>query len=262
MVGSLLVLATLVVALFAPWVAGHGVDQMDMAHRLAPPGARHWLGTDNFGRDMWARIAFGARPSVAIALASVTLSAIVGIVAGLVAGYHGGWIDLIVMRVVDIFLGFPAIILVLGLVAALGPGAVNVSVALIAVFWTQYARVVRATTLSEREREYVGAARAAGATASRILFRHILPNSLGPIIVLATLGVGTAIVTESTLSFLGFGVQPPAPSWGWTLAYGMKFLRADPYLSAVPGMAIMLTVLGFNLLGDGLRDLLDARDAS
>ena len=160
---------------------------------------------------------------------------------------------------IDLFLGFPALILAMALVAVLGTGAFNVALALAAVFWTEFARVVRAAVLTEREREYVRAARALGATDARILFRHILPNSLGPIIVLTTLGIGTAIVAESGLSFLGFGVQPPAPTWGWTLAYGMRFLRTDPWLSTVAGLAIMLTVLGFNLLGDGLRDLLDPR---
>jgi peptide/nickel transport system permease protein len=163
------------------------------------------------------------------------------------------------MRLVDLFLGFPALILALALVAALGPGAVNVTIALVAVFWTEYARVVRAITLSEGEREYVAAARALGASNGRILFRQILPNTLGPVVVLATLGIGTAIVAESGLSFLGFGVQPPTPTWGWTLAYGMRFLRSDVWLSTIPGLFIMMTVLGFNLFGDGLRDYLDPK---
>lgn len=260
--GSLIVLAVLAVAAFAPWLTRWDPDVMDMANRLAPPGGGHWLGTDNFGRDLWTRLAYGSRLSVMIALISVAASATLGTFIGMAAGYFGGWVDLIVMRLVDIFLGFPVIILALALVAALGPGPVNVSIALVAVFWTQYARVVRANTLAEREKDYVQAARAIGATHWRILFRHILPNVMGPVLVLATLGLGTAIISESALSFLGLGVQPPEPSWGWTLSYGMRFLRDDPYLSTFAGLAIMVTVLGFNLMGDGLRDFLDPKGLS
>ena len=261
-IGGAIVSAIFAIAAFAPWLTAFEPEQMDMANRLAPPGGEHLLGTDNFGRDLWTRAAFGSRISVAIALISVGAAMLIGTAVGLVSGYLGGWVDLVLMRIVDVFLGFPALILALAVVAVLGPGIVNVSIALIAVFWTEYARVVRATTLSEREREYVMAARAVGASKARILVREILPNTLGPVVVIATLGLGTAIVAESALSFLGFGVQPPAPTWGWTLAYGMRFLRTDVWLSAVPGLAIMLTVLGFNLLGDGLRDLLDPKGVS
>lgn len=261
-VGSAIVAAILIIAVFAPWLTGFAPEQMDMANRLAPPGGGHILGTDNFGRDLWTRAAFGSRVSLMIALLSVGVAMVVGTAVGLVSGYFGGWVDLLVMRVVDIFLGFPALILALAVVAALGPGVINVSIALIVVFWTEYARVVRAIALSEREREYVMAAQAIGAPTSRILIHEIFPNAIGPIVVLATLGLGTAIVAESALSFLGFGVQPPTPTWGWTLSYGMRFLRTDVWLSAVPGLAIMITVLGFNLLGDGLRDYLDPKGVS
>ena len=168
--------------------------------------------------------------------------------------------DAVLMRLTDIFLGFPALILALALVAVLGPGPVNVVVALVVVFWTDYARVVRATTLMLREMPYVAAAQTLGASHRWILTREILPNAIGPIIVLATLGFGTAIIAESALSFLGFGVPPPAPSWGWTLAYGSRFLRTAPWLSTMAGLTIMIAVLGFNLLGDGLRDMLDPRE--
>jgi len=168
----------------------------------------------------------------------------------------------LLMRIVDIVLGFPALILIMALIAALGPGAWHVVIALAAVFWTQYARLARTLTLAERERDYVAAARATGASATRILFRHMLPNMLGPLVIVATLGIGTAIVAESGLSFLGLGVQPPTPTWGWTLAFGLRYLRSDPWLSSITGLAIMLAVLGFNLLGDGLRDRLDPRAAS
>lgn len=259
-IGAALTFAFILIAILAPLIAIYPVDQMDMANRLAGPSAKHWLGTDNFGRDLWARLVIGARISLGVAFASVLLSAIVGTAVGLVAGYFGGWIDLALMRLTDIFLGFPALILALALVAVLGPGPVNVVVALVVVFWTDYARVVRATTLMLREMPYVAAAQTLGASHRWILTREILPNAIGPIIVLATLGFGTAIIAESALSFLGFGVPPPAPSWGWTLAYGSRFLRTAPWLSTMAGLTIMIAVLGFNLLGDGLRDMLDPRE--
>lgn len=257
----MIVVAVVASAVFAPWLTRFDPEEMDMSNRLAGPDGVHWLGTDNFGRDLWTRAAYGARISLTIALTSVGTAAVAGTLIGLMAGYFGGWLDLILMRLVDLFLGFPPLILALALVAALGPGVLNVTVALIAVFWTEYARVVRAITLSENECEYVAAARASGASDARIVFREILPNTLGPVVVLATLGIGTAIVAESGLSFLGFGVPPPTPTWGWTLAYGMRFLRSDMWLSTVPGLFIMMTVLGFNLCGDGLRDRLDPRGA-
>lgn len=258
-VGGTIVALVAVTAVFAPLVTGHDPEAMDMANRLAAPNADHLLGTDNFGRDMWARMAFGARVSLTIGLVSVAVAALVGTVVGLAAGYYGGWIDTVLMRVVDLFLGFPPIILALALVAALGPGVENVTLALIAVFWTQYARVVRSVALVEVSQGYVAAAKAGGLPAWRVLLRHVFPGTVGPVIVLATLGVGTAIVAESGLSFLGFGVQPPTPTWGWTLAYGMRFLRTDAWLSTIPGVFIMVTVLGFNVFGDGLREVVDRR---
>ena len=258
-VGGAIVLAILLFALLGPGVSGYSVEGMDMRSRFATPTADHWLGTDNFGRDLWTRMSVGARVSVSIALMSVGLAVLVGATVGLVCGYLGGWVDLVVMRVVDVFLGFPPIVLALAIVAALGPGVVNLTISLAAVFWTEYARVVRSVTLAQREMDYVTAAVALGASSSRIVFLEILPNAVGPVIVLATLGLGTAIIAESGLSFLGFGVEPPTPTWGWTLAYGTRYLRSDPWLSTVAGLAIMITVLGFNLFGDGLRDILDPR---
>ena len=201
----------------------------------------------------------GARISLTIALAATAGAAAIGTAVGLVAGYFGGWTDLVLMRIADVFLGFPAIILALAIVAVLGPGVWNVALSLIVVFWTEYARVVRASVLVIREQPYVTAARALGASPLRIILREVLPNAAGPIIVLASLGLGTAVIAESALAFLGFGLPPPAPTWGWTLAYGTTFMREAPWLSIVSGAAIMLTVLGFNCLGDGLRDLLDPR---
>jgi peptide/nickel transport system permease protein len=184
---------------------------------------------------------------------------LIGVALGLMAGYYGGWTESIVMRIVDVVLAFPAILLALALVAALGAGVGSVILALALVFWTQYARVVRAATLAEREKAYVEAARAIGAGDGHILVRHILPNIVSPVVILATLGMGTAVVAESTLSFLGLGVQPPAPSWGWTLSFGTRYLRDAPHIATFSGLAIMATVLGFNLLGDGIRDLLDPK---
>jgi peptide/nickel transport system permease protein len=258
-VGGALICVIGLVALGAPVVTSFDVEQMDMTNRLSAPSATHWLGTDNFGRDLWTRVAYGARTSLRIGLIAVLVAAFIGTTVGLVAGYNGGWIDVVLMRVVDLFLGFPPIILALALVAALGPGAVNVTVALAAVFWTQYARVVRVVAQVESGRDYVAASRAIGMSSARILVRHILPNVTGPVIVIATLGIGTAIVAESGLSFLGFGVQPSTPTWGWTLAYGMRFLRTAAWLSTVPGVFILVTVLGFNLFGDGLRQMLDRK---
>lgn len=261
-VGGLIVGTIVLLAIFAPLLSTHGVEQMDMRNRFAGPSARNLLGTDNFGRDLWSRMLFGAQISVTIAFVSVGAAVVIGTCVGLVAGYFGGWIDLVLMRIADVFLGFPALILVLALVAVLGPGIFNVAAALVVVFWTEYARVVRAATLSLREQPFVAAAQALGASHFRVLAQEILPNVIGPVIVLATLGFGTAIIAESALSFLGFGVPPPTPTWGWTLAYGTRFLRQDPWLSIVAGFAIMITVLGFNLLGDGLRDLVDPRQLS
>lgn len=261
-VGLFITLAIIFCAVFAPYVATHGVEQMDMSNRFEGPTWEHILGTDNFGRDLWSRLVFGARISLTIAVISVLCSALIGTVVGLAAGYFGGWVDQLLMRITDVFLGFPAIVLALAIVAVLGPGVLNVSFAIIVVAWTEYARVVRSTTLVLREQNYVQAARALGASPVRILFKEILPNALGPIIVLASLGLGTAIIAESALSFLGFGLPPPTPTWGWTLAYGTKFMRDAPWLSIISGATIMVTVLGFNLLGDGLRDVLDPRQLS
>ncbi len=258
-VGSAVVVSMVAFALLGPLVSGHGPEVTDMANRFAGPSAAHWLGTDHFGRDLWVRMALGTRLSLTVALTSIAVASVVGTLVGLVTGYLGGWVDLLVMRIADIFLGFPPIILALAIVSALGPGPENLVASLAAVFWAEYARVVRAVTLSEREAPYVEAARALGLTPSRIMLRHILPNTLAPVVVLATLGLGTAIIAESGLSFLGFGVEPTTPSWGWTLATGTRYLRSDPWLSTVAGSAIMITVLGFNLFGDGLRDRLDPR---
>lgn len=257
---GILVLAVICLAAVGPVLFTRvNPDAVDIIARLNPPSAGHPFGTDHLGRDLLSRLVYGARISLLVAIASVGGAVAIGVVIGLLAGYYGRWVDGATMRVVDTFLAFPAILLALALVAVLGAGATSVIVALALVFWTQYARVVRAVTLAEKEKAYVEAARAIGAGDLRILLRHILPNVLSPVIILATLGMGTAVVAESTLSFLGMGVQPPAPSWGWTLAFGTRYLRDAPHIATFSGLAIMATVLGFNLLGDGIRDLLDPK---
>ncbi len=258
-IGLALLVVLVFVAMFPGLVTHISPDAIDITDRLRAPTSGHPLGTDNIGRDLLARLVYGARLSVLVAVISVTGAVLIGVTLGLVAGYYGRWADAVIMRVVDIFLAFPVILLALALVAVLGAGASSVMIALVLVFWTQYARVVRAATLAEREKAHVEAARALGAGDLRILRQHILPNVISPVIILATLGMGTAVVAESALSFLGMGVQPPAPSWGWTLAFGTRYLRDAPHIATFSGLAIMATVLGFNLLGDGIRDWLDPR---
>ena len=258
-VGGALVLLILAAAAAAPWLTPYDPFRMVMAHRLQPPSWSHPLGTDMFGRDLWARMVLGARSSLLVASLGVAIASAIGVSLGLLAGYYGGWVDAVVSRVVDVFLAFPVILLALGLVAALGPSPINVMIAIGLVYWTTYARVVRVSVMAVRHEEYVLAARAIGMPDLRILTRHLLPNVSAPIIVIATLGMGGAIVIESTLSFLGVGVQPPVPSWGWTLALGLRYMREAPHLAVVPGVAIMLTVFAFNLRGDGVRDLADPR---
>jgi len=253
-------LAVIVLAAVAPVLFTRAnPEQVDIVARLAPPSRGHPLGTDNIGRDLLARLVYGSRVSLLVALISVGGAVLIGVTLGLLAGYYGRWAEAGIMRGVDVFLAFPAILLALALIAVLGAGVPSVIIALVLVFWTQYARVVHGATLAEREKNYVEAARAIGAGDGRILVRHILPNIISPIIILATLGMGTAVVAESTLSFLGMGVQPPTPSWGWTLAFGTRYLRDAPHIATFSGLVIMATVLGFNLLGDGIRDLLDPK---
>ncbi|MFE1627332.1 nickel transporter permease [Brevibacillus reuszeri] len=260
LIGGIIVLAVMVAAILAPLLSTHDPYEMNVKERLLDPlEGGHLLGTDQFGRDLFTRILYGARVSLEVGIVSVSLALVIGVTLGLISGYYGGWIDTVIMRFVDIVLSFPVLLLAIAFVAALGPGIENVIIALALVYWTSYARLVRATVLSIKEEEYVQAARTIGSSDFRIIVYNILPNCLAPIIVVATLGLGQAIVAEATLSFLGLGIQPPESSWGWTLAFGMKFLQDAPHLSIYPGVAIMLTVLGFNLLGDGIRDLTDTK---
>jgi peptide/nickel transport system permease protein len=258
-VGALIVIVVVSASAFAPVLTPHGVDARNIRNRFAPPSSTYLMGTDNFGRDTFTRILHGGRVSLRVAVAAVGLAACIGILLGAVAGYLGGVADLVIMRTVDVFLAFPPILLALLLVAAIGTGATSVTLALGLIYWTAYARVVRSSILALRNEDFVEANRALGAPWYRTLFAHVLPNALAPVIVVASVGLGSAVTAEAALSFLGLGIQPPTPSWGSILNTGLQFLRSTPYLSTFPGLAIMITVLGFNLLGDGLRDVLDPR---
>jgi ABC-type dipeptide/oligopeptide/nickel transport system permease subunit len=260
MIGLGIIGIIVLLAVFAPVVSPRDPLAIDYAHPAAPPGGGgHRLGTDAVGRDMLSRIIFGTRISLQVGTVAVGIAVTLGVAVGLAAGYYGGVIDGVLMRAVDVFLAFPVIVLAIAIIAVLGPSLINVIVALGLVAWTTYARVVRGQVLVLRELDFVHAARAMGAGDAKILVRHILPNALAPVIVLATLGMATAIIAEAALSFLGLGVQPPTPSWGTMLNEGRAFLRTAPHISTFPGIAIMITVMGFNFLGDGLRDALDPR---
>ncbi len=258
MAGGLIVAAMFLLALLAP-AAGYDPGAIDIARRLEGPGLQHWLGTDDLGRDVLARILYGARISLLVGFVAVGIATLIGIVIGAVAGYYGRWTDAVVMRFVDIMLCFPTFFLILAVIAFLEPSIWNIMVIIGLTGWMGVARLVRAEFLSLRERDFVLAARAMGASDARIIFRHILPSALSPVLVSATLGVAGAILTESALSFLGIGVQPPTPSWGNMLIAGKQTLGTAWWLSAFPGFAILLTVLGYNLLGEGIRDALDPR---
>ena len=252
-------------AVFAPQLAPWDPARQMLMKRLRPPmwqerGLReHPLGTDHLGRDILSRILHGGRISLGVGLTAVTLSALFGVTLGLLAGFFGGRADALIMRVVDVFLAIPYILLAMGVVFALGPSLLNVILVMAVTRWVQFARIVRADVLSIREREFVAGARARGNRALRLLLRHVLPNALTPIIVVATLELAFMIIYESALSFLGLGVQPPTPTWGWMLSDGRNYVATAWWLATFPGLAIMLTVLAVNLLGDWLRDTLDPR---
>lgn len=259
-IGSIMVLIVVFIAIFAPLLTPYDIETMDVNNVLAGPTAAHPFGTDQYGRDLMTRIFFGTRISLVVGFASVIFSMVIGVFMGLLAGYYGGWVDNLIGRIVDVFLSFPVLLLSIALVAVMGGGGtVSVIISLCLVSWTQYSRVVRSSVLSIREEEYVLAARTIGASSGRIICRYIIPNALAPIIVVATLGIGTAIVSEATLSFMGLGVQPPTPSWGYALSFGLRYMRTAPHMATIPGLAIMFTVLGFNLLGNGIRDVTDPR---
>jgi peptide/nickel transport system permease protein len=252
-------------AVLAPQLAPWDPGRQMLLKRLKPPmwqerGLReHPLGTDHLGRDILSRILYGGRISLGVGLTAVTLSAVIGVTLGLLAGFFGGRADAFIMRIVDVFLAIPYILLAMGVVFALGPSLLNVILVMGVTRWVQFARIVRADVLSIREREFVAGARARGNRSLRLLLHHVLPNALTPIIVVATLELAFMIIYESALSFLGLGVQPPTPTWGWMLADGRNYIATAWWLATFPGLAIMLTVLAVNLLGDWLRDTLDPR---
>jgi len=258
MAGAAIVLGMFVLAMFAPLLGGDP-GAIDIANRLQSPGFAYPLGTDDLGRDVFTRILFGARISLLVGFVAVGIATFIGILLGALAGFYGRWIDALIMRFVDIMLCFPTFFLILAVIAFLQPSIWNIMIIIGLTGWMGVARLVRAEFLSLRERDFVMAARALGARDMRIIFRHILPNALSPILVSATLGVAGAILTESALSFLGIGVQPPTPSWGNMLIAGKQTLGTAWWLSVFPGLAILVTVLGYNLLGEGIRDAMDPR---
>lgn len=257
--GGAIVLLLLLTALFGRALAPHDANAMNFGAVFAPPSAENWFGTDEFGRDLLSRILYGAAVSVKVAFIAVGISAAAGVTLGLLAGYLGGWLDEVVMRVMDVFFALPAVLMAIVVMAILGRGVENAMIAIAIVYAPIFARVTRGAVISVRDREFINAARALGQGRLRIMFAHVLPNALGPIIVQTSLSLAFAILAEAALSFFGLGTQPPDPSWGRMLSEGRAFLRQAPWMGIFPGLAIMVSVLGFNLLGDGLRDVLDPR---
>jgi ABC-type dipeptide/oligopeptide/nickel transport system permease subunit len=258
-VGCVIVTSMIFIAALGPLWAPYAPNAPDYAHAREAPSAAHLGGTDDFGRDIFSRVLYGARISMTVGFLGVIIGLIPGAFLGLIAGYSGGWLDEIVMRVIDVLLAFPGILLAIAMVAVLGPGLVNIVIAIGFFGVPVYTRLVRGSTLQAKEQVYVEAVRAQGARSARILIRHILPNVVAPIIVISTLQIASAILTESALSFLGLGAPPPTPEWGAILTNAKDDLATLPYMALFPGAALVITVLGFNLLGDGLRDVLDPR---
>ena len=259
MCGALIVVILLLLAMVAPLVAPYGPNEINAWEVLNPPSFRHWFGTDDLGRDVLSRVIFGARISLLVGFVAAGIAVLIGSVLGLLAGYYGGWIDAILMRIVDIMFCFPTFFLILAVITFLRPSIWYIMIIIGLTGWMGVARLVRAETLTIREMDYVTAARCIGCSDGRIIFRHILPNAISPALVAASLGVAGAILTESALSFLGIGVQPPTPSWGNILTSGKDYIEFAWWLSLFPGLSILITVLAYNLLGEGIRDALDPR---
>ena len=257
--GLVVVLWISLVALLAPHLATHDPFQMNLADRLMRPSAEHWLGTDSYGRDIFTRVVYGGRIAMRVAIGAVLLAIVIGVPLGALSGYAGGWVDTLVMRGIDTFLAFPGRLLAITLVAVLGPTFFTLCLAIGITSVPGYARVVRAGVLSQKEKEYVEAARMTGEPELRILFYQILSNCMAPILVLVSLDFAHAILVESSLSFLGLGFPPPAPSWGLMLSEARGYMELAPHVAIIPGLVISLTILGFNLIGDGLRDIFDPR---
>lgn len=261
MLGLAIITILILLALFADVIADYEtvVIKQNLAKRLMPPNADNWLGTDEFGRDIFARLVHGARVSLKVGILAVGLSIVIGGTLGAIAGFYGGYVDNTIMRIMDIFLAVPSILLAIAIVSALGPSIINLMIAISVSSVPNYARIVRASVLSIRDQEFIEAAKAIGASNARIIFKHIIPNSLAPVIVQGTLGVASAILSTAGLSFIGLGIQPPDPEWGSMLSGGRQYLRYAWWVTTFPGVAIMITILSLNLLGDGLRDALDPR---
>ncbi len=259
MAGAFIVFLFIALAILAPFIAPHDPNEIVMMNKLQTPSAEHWLGTDDKGRDILSRILHGARISLTVGIVSTVIGAIVGVILGIVAGYYGRWLDSFIMRICDVLLAFPGILLALAIVTVLGPSTINVIFAVAFFAIPSFARIVRGSTLSVKKLEYIDAIRAMGSSDFRIIFKHILPNIVSPIIVQATLYIASAIITASALSFLGMGTQPPGPEWGMMLSQGRSYIAQAPHLTLFPGLVILLVVIGFNLFGDGLRDAFDPK---
>lgn len=259
LLGLIMVSIFILVAIFAPLLAPYDPNEINLAAILKEPSAEYWLGTDYYGRDLLSRIIYGSRISISVGVIVQLVSISIGTFMGSLAGYYGGKVDMIIMRMVDIVMSFPSLLLTIAIMVALGPGLYNVFLALGAVWWTRTARIIRSEFMQHREKEYVEAARALGNNDFIIMYKHILPNCLAPIIITFTMGVASAIMAEASLSFLGLGAQEPTPSWGSIINNGLQYLRTKPWYSLFPGLAIAYTVLAFNLFGDGLRDALDPK---
>ncbi|MGA7669338.1 MAG: nickel transporter permease [Nitrolancea sp.] len=257
--GLVILLLLIIIALLAPLISPFDPIKIDTSHYLYSPGSPYFFGTDQYGRDVFSRVLYGSRISLVIGLISVGIASVIGVTVGLVSGYYGGWVDSILMRLIDIMLAFPGILLALGIVSMLGPSLRNVMIAVGISSVPTYARLTRGSVLSARNELYVDAAHVIGVPNRLILSRHILPNVVAPVIVAATLGVGAAILWAAALSFLGLGAQPPTAEWGRMLSDGRQYLRDQWWIATFPGLAIMVTVLAMNMLGDGLRDALDPR---
>ncbi|AST95605.1 ABC transporter permease [Shouchella clausii] len=257
--GGSLIIILAILAVIGPWIAPQGINEQDFALKLQGPSSEHWFGTDDFGRDVFSRILHGLSITFRIGFVSVAIAGTVGTVIGIISGYYGGKIDAIIMRIMDILLAFPSIILALAIVATLGPGLNNIILAVAISAFPVFARIARGSTLSVKKLEYIDAVKALGASDTRIIFKHILPNTMSPLIVQSTLSIATGVLSAAGLSFLGLGVSPPSPEWGAMLNSGKVYMFQAPHMTYAPGLAIVLFVLAFNLFGDGLRDALDPK---
>ncbi|MCG1022617.1 ABC transporter permease [Sutcliffiella horikoshii] len=259
MAGAFIIIFVILMGIFAPLLATHDPNTTNVMNKLQGPSAENYLGTDDVGRDIFSRLLYGARISLGIGFLSTILGAVVGVTLGIVSGYYGRWVDSLIMRICDVLLAFPGILLALAIVSVLGASTRNVIIAVAFYAIPSFARIVRGSTLSVKKLEYIDAIKAMGAKDFRIIFKHILPNIMSPIIVQATLYIASAIITASALSFLGMGTRPPTPEWGAMLSQGRSYIAQAPHITLFPGLVILLVVIGFNLMGDGLRDALDPK---